>query len=191
MEIKVGDIVNFCWYDFDKEKEYIMSGRVEDNSLYAGTQWQDFVQVSFKPIGMTKEICFPFRPERLSTTCDNLPHDDAYLVCKKVKYQQKKDDNPWLTMTEFKREHWDAEHNHIETDALEEFYRLWSIAINWRIGMMKKQPEKLSMKMEHPVTDAEAKQRIVSDERMEELKQQLKESVKPIKNYTVTQLSLF
>lgn len=132
----VGSVVYLCWYDFQKRTEHVCKGEVVDNSLYGGTQWEDWVNVQFKPVGMKTAIQHHFRPERLSEDANNVPHDEAYIVCgkeAKVDYQKVKG-NPWLVMTEFKQAHWDDEHNRLQVDALEEFYRLWAVAMNWRIG---------------------------------------------------------
>ena len=123
-------------------------------------------------------------------------------------------------MTEFKNQHWDTEHNHIHVDALDEFYRLWRIAINWRIGKeIKEECTKYPQFPKHPFVPEwndwnngikppsiektiknamdelkTIKSTIVSDEKMTELKEQLKEAVKPVepkKNPEVIQLDLF
>ena len=60
----------------------------------------------------------------------------------------------------FKRDNWDQEHNHLRIDKLDEFYKLWRIAMT-----------------PSGFVEAEAPKRIVSDEKMEELKQQLKEKL--------------
>lgn len=64
------------------------------------------------------------------------------------------------TIEAFKRDNWDHEHNHLRIDKLDEFYKLWRIAMT-PFGFV----------------EAEAPKRIVSDERMEELKLQLKEKL--------------
>lgn len=64
------------------------------------------------------------------------------------------------TIEAFKRDNWDHEHNHLRIDKLDEFYKLWRMAMT-PFGFV----------------EAEAPKRIVSDERMEELKQQLKEKL--------------
>ena len=197
-----GTTVYFCWYDFQHKKEHTLTGEVVDNSDYQDTQWADFVYVRFQPSCVSAPIHHHFLPERLSTDQSNVPHDDCYLMLQssvpsaEVEPQQKAKDNPWLLMTEYKNQHWDTEHNHLHVDALDEFYRLWRIAINWRMGniVSKELPK---MKKEKPTTHKEASQpakHIVSDEKMTELKEQLKEAVKPVepkKNPEVTQLDLF
>lgn len=60
----------------------------------------------------------------------------------------------------FKRDNWDYEHNHLRIDKLDEFYWLWRMAMT-PFGFV----------------EAPAPKRIVSDEKMEELKQQLKEKL--------------
>lgn len=64
------------------------------------------------------------------------------------------------TIEAFKRDNWDHEHNHLRIDKLDEFYKLWRMAMT-PFGFV----------------EAEAPKRIVSDERMEELKLQLKEKL--------------
>ena len=64
------------------------------------------------------------------------------------------------TIEAFKRDNWDHEHNHLRIDKLDEFYKLWRIAMT-----------------PSGFVEAEAQKRIVSDEKMEELKQQLKEKL--------------
>ena len=150
-----GKVVYLCWYDFQREKEYVLTGEVTDNALYGGTMWEDWVNVKFTVPGMSAPICHHFRPERLSEQPDNVPHDEAYLVCgkeTKPNYQKVKG-NPWLEMTEFKQAHWDEAHNRLQVDALDEFYRLWAIAINWRIGYTKHgEPAKPAKKPSETIT---------------------------------------
>ena len=66
----------------------------------------------------------------------------------------------------FKHDNWDHERNHLRIDKLDEFYKLWRMATT-PFGFVEAKTAK-------PV---EAPKRIVSDERMEELKQQLKEKL--------------
>ena len=40
----------------------------------------------------------------------------------------------WQAIQHFKQEHWDAAHNHLRVDALEEFYQLWRAAIAAKNG---------------------------------------------------------
>lgn len=68
--------------------------------------------------------------------------------------------NDYLKLEIFKRDNWDHEHNHLRIDKLDEFYKLWRMAMT-PFGFV----------------EAEAPKRIVSDEKMEELKQQLKEKL--------------
>lgn len=152
MTMNVGTTVYLNWYDFQREKEYVLTGEVTDNALYGGTMWEDWVYVKFKVPGMSAPICHHFRPERLSEQPGNVPHDEAYLVCGKLtpNYRQIKG-NPWLEMTEFKQAHWDEAHNRLQVDALDEFYRLWTIAINWRIGYTKHEA-KPAKKPAEPIT---------------------------------------
>ena len=95
----------------------------------------------------------------------------------------------------FKESHWDHEHNHIQISALNEFYDLWVAYMCARTGAMKPAKNLKRMEMEAPATPAEAVQpakHIVSDKKMDELKQQLKANIKPKKKHvTYTQLSLW
>lgn len=79
----------------------------------------------------------------------------------------------------FKKAHWDAEHNHLRTDALGDFYQLWR---NTHGSRTAGEPAGTVAKP--------APKRIVSDERMQEIKERLKEAVKP-QPRKVVQLSLF
>lgn len=190
-----GTKVYLNWYDFNKKTEFLLKGEVVDNSDYQGTQWADFIYVSIQLNAMSAPICHHFLPQQLSTDASNVPHDDCYLLCGQQQPQQKRGSNPWLTMTEFKRAHWDDQRNHLQTDALDEFYRLFLIAINWRLKMELPKKGLQKMKMEYPMTPQEAKQplkRIVSDKKMTEIKEQLKETIKPKKNPTnIVELNLF
>ena len=76
----------------------------------------------------------------------------------------------------FKRDNWDHERNHLRIDKLDEFYKLWRIAMTPPGFVEAEAPVTLPSHKEEPVS-AEAPKRIVSDERMEELKQQLKEKL--------------
>lgn len=107
----------------------------------------------------------------------------------------------------FKRENWDTERGHLRIDKLDEFYKLWRMVMRPSGYVEAEAPITLPSHKEEPVI-AEAPKRIVSDERMEELKQQLKtkldlnpSSPKPSKKMlrstgqqqfnNATQLSLF
>ncbi len=95
----------------------------------------------------------------------------------------------------FKKSHWDNEHNHIRIDAINDFYDLWVDYMCARMGAMKQAKNIKHMTIEALSTPKEAAQpikRVVSDTKMESLKQQLKATLKPKKQRpTVTQLSLF
>lgn len=98
----------------------------------------------------------------------------------------------WMSIQQFKQDHWDHERNHLRIDALDEFYQLWCMNVAMRI---QKPQHVETMKIEAPSISAEAvpfrgtpAKRIVSDQKMEELKTQLKKTLKPV---TATQLSLF
>ena len=81
-------------------------------------------------------------------------------------------DDALIGWIRFKYEHWDYEHNHLKTDALEEFYKVWRHQHSGTIV-----PYEHCMKYGYPVNEAEAPKRIVSDEQMEELKEKLKEAL--------------
>lgn len=66
----------------------------------------------------------------------------------------------------FKTENWDTERNHLRIDKLDEFYQLWRMVMK-PDGFVEAETAKPN----------EAPKRIVSDERMEELKQQLIEKL--------------
>lgn len=95
----------------------------------------------------------------------------------------------------FKKSHWDNEHNHIRIDAINEFYDLWVDYMCARTGAMKQTKNVKQMAIEAPSTPKEAVQpikRVVSDKKMESLKQQLKTTLKPKKKQPeYIQLSLF
>lgn len=78
----------------------------------------------------------------------------------------------------FKRDNWDQEHNHLRIDKLDEFYQLWRMVMRPSGYVEAEAPITLPSHKEEPVI-AEAPKRIVSDERMEELKQQLKTKLDP------------
>ena len=98
-----------------------------------------------------------------------------------------------ISVLRFKQENWDHQRNHLRIDALDKFYQLWRDSMALRLGTGRPQP---TMKMESPSTPDEAlvtlpshkPQPIVSDNRMAELRTQLKKSLKPVE---ATQLSLF
>ena len=76
----------------------------------------------------------------------------------------------------FKRDNWDHERGHLRIDKLDEFYWLWREAMTPFGFVEAEAPVTLPSHKEEPVS-AEAPKRIVSDKRMEELKQQLKEKL--------------
>ena len=122
MQMNAGTTVFLRWYDFEQKAESVYSGTVMDNSLYAGTQWKDYVCVKFKPAGVKGAICHHFLPEKLSLTRENVPHDDCYLVCSK-----QGDTTAFyrVLVQQFKEDHWDHQRNHLRTDSLEAFYSFW------------------------------------------------------------------
>lgn len=184
-----GTVVYLCWYDFATKREDVYQGEVVDNGLWADTQWAGWVNVQFTPRGLTKPICHHFREDQLSTDGQNVSHDDCYLVCGQKKQEpqrERKAEYEAVSLEDFKKLHWNQDRNHLQTDSLEEFYRLWRHRAAIRAGMQKVAKEMTYpvIHQEYPSTPAEAMQtqrRIVSDEKMKELKQQLKEIVKPRK----------
>ena len=186
-----GTIVYLYWYDFQKQTEHVCKGEVVDNSLWAGKQQADMVNVRFQAPGMTAPICHHFAADRLSMTDSDVPHDECYLVCGKktrfsehdatVKQKPQQASDAWQQVQQFKRDRWDYKLGHIDTDALDEFYQLWHDAIAAKRGMMQQHTPQSTMKTEYPSTPAEAMEsikRIVSDKKMEELKEKLKETFK-------------
>lgn len=176
MSIELGSVVYFAWYDFDKQLEHICSGEVVDNSDYVGTQWADYVNVSFCPPGFKQPICHHFLPEKLSAHSEKVAHDDCYLVCHKrpadnssvcCRSTATSPSDAWQSLQQFKEEHWDQEHNHLRIDALEDFYRLWRIATAAKYGMTIEPPTVLSG------FPAEAPVPIVTEERYQELKEKM------------------
>lgn len=137
------------WYDFQKQTEYICKGEVVDNELWAGTKQANMINVQFLIPGMSAPICHHFHAEKLSLTPDNVPHDDCYLVSGKnnTAYEPLSGGNlrkpstktnpseAWQTIQKFKEEHWNQERNHLRIDALNDFYRLWRIAVAARYGV--------------------------------------------------------
>ena len=98
------------------------------------------------------------KPQILSDS-DVLPSDDRQMI------------------EAFKRENWDTKHNHLRTDKLNEFYQLWRMVMRPFGFVEAEAPVTLPSHKESPVI-VEAPKRIVSDERMEDLKQQLKSALK-------------
>ena len=98
--------------------------------------------------------------QQIVSNSDILPADDRQMI------------------ETFKRENWDTEHNHLRTDKLDEFYQLWRMVMRPFGFVEADSPVTLPSHKEAPVI-AEAPKRIVSDERMEDLKQQLKSVLKP------------
>ena len=189
-----GTIVYLCWYDFQKQTEHTCKGEVVDNYLWTGTKQADMINVRFQAPGMPAPICHHFPEDKLSTDAANVPHDECYLVCgKKSRFMEhdttlrlkksgkRNTSDAWQLVQQFKQEHWDYEHGHLAVDSLDEFYQLWHDAIAAKSGMMQQYTPQSTMKMEYPSTPAEAMEpikRIVPDEKMEELKEKLKETFK-------------
>lgn len=177
-----GTEVYLSWYDFQHKTENVCKGEVVDNSLFDGTQWQGYVNVSFQPPHSAGPFCHHFPEDRLSLTPDNVPHDDCYLVCAKRKDNtDRSNPSDGQRVQQFKQDHWDYQHGHLSVDALDEYYQMWRDAIAAKRGMMVQKTELKKMEMEYPATPEEAMmpiKRIVSDEKMEELKAKLKDSFK-------------
>lgn len=98
----------------------------------------------------------------------------------------------------FKATHWDAEHNHLRIDALDEFYQLWRYCVAAKYGITLNAPlvsvdlgspdgdhtgtmivdsetgEILPEIPPEPPTDVEEPQRIISDKLYDQLRQELK-----------------
>jgi len=143
--IETGTIVYLCWYDFNKKTENVCKGEVVDNSLFDGTQWQGYVNVSFQPPSLSGAIQHHFPEDKLSLTPDNVPHDDCYLTCgKNTRFLQHdytvsatpktSPSDAWQAVQEFKQQHWDYEHGHLAIDALDEYYQMWHDAIAAKRG---------------------------------------------------------
>lgn len=143
-----GTKVYLSWYDFANKTEHICKGEVTDNSDYAGTQWQDWLNVCFQPPSLPAPICHHFMPDKLSLDASNVPHDDCYLLCAKktraydhdytlrrkatVPSLSSKEVSPsdtWQQVQQFKHDHWDYEHGHLSIDALDAYYDRWRNAI--------------------------------------------------------------
>ena len=143
----LGTIVYLCWYDFQKQTEHVCKGEVVDNELWAGTKQADMVNVSFQPPGMSGPIQHHFTADKLSGDAASVPHDDCYLVCgKKTRFFEhdiagklKKGEklnasDAWQQVQQFKTDHWDYEHGHLQQEYLNEFYQLWHDAIAAKLG---------------------------------------------------------
>jgi hypothetical protein len=132
----LGTIVYLCWYDFQKQTEYVCKGEVVDNSLWAGKQQADMINVCFQAPGMTAPICHHFAADRLSMTDSDVPHDECYQVCakRKDKTDRSNPSDAWQRVQQFKQDHWDYQLGHLDTDALEEYYQLWRDAIAAKRG---------------------------------------------------------
>lgn len=146
----LGTTVYLAWYDFRQQTEHICKGEVVDNELWAGTKQADMINVSFQPPGMKAPICHHFTADKLSQDATNVPHDDCYLVCgKKTRFFEhdiagklKKEEklnvsDAWQRKEQFKRDHWDYEHGHLQLEYLDEFYQLWRDAIAAKLGVFQ------------------------------------------------------
>jgi len=182
--MNVGKTVYLNWYDFNKKTEYVCKGEVVDNSLWADSKYKDQVLVRFRPPSLPAAICHHFPVEKLSVDSGHVPHDDCYLVCgnrRTIDEAKPQMCSASERLIRFKQEHWDAEHNHLQTEYLDEFCELWREVCTLRMGMKATKPVTNTVQMEYPTTPAEAAtspKRIVSDEKMEQLKGELKELFK-------------
>jgi len=104
----------------------------------------------------------------------------------------------WEMLQKFKAEHWDHEHNHLRIDALDEFYQLWKSLTSPILMVQNTDRETINKLAEEYVNydsvllcleDSKPSHYLVSDERMEQLKSQLKQSLKP--QQKTVQLDLF
>lgn len=146
--MNIGTIVFLRWYDFNKKTEHVCKGEVVDNSLWDGTKWQGYVNVSFQPPSLSGAIQHHFKEDQLSLTPDNVPHDDCYLTCGKNTRVFQHDytvrrgsatsasspSDAWQQVQQFKLKHWDYEHGHLSIDALDEYYQMWHDAIAAKRG---------------------------------------------------------
>ena len=198
-----GTIVYLRWYDFQKQTEHICKGEVVDNELWAGTKQADMINVHFQAPGMAAPICHHFAADRLSMVDSDVPHDECYLVCGKktrayqhdatVKKKPQQASDAWQQVQQFKRDRWDYKRGHLDIDALDEFYQLWHDAIAAKLGYREYpfpphpyvpmwtdwnnglKPQPISPLIAEAINAAK---RIVPDEKMEELKEKLKETFK-------------
>ena len=162
-----GTVVYLCWYDFASKREDVYQGEVVDNDLWADTQWAGWVNVQFTPRGLTKPICHHFREDQLSTDGQNVPHDDCYLVCGQKQMEPQREsmmEFGAVSLEDFKRLHWNHERNHLQTDSLEEFYRLYRQRAAIRASMQKVAKEMTYpvIHQEYPSTPAEAKKKLTT-----------------------------
>lgn len=96
-------------------------------------------------------------------------------------------------LQEFKQTHWDQEHNHIRIDALNDFYDLLVAYMSAKISAEKREEKvmeaAIGLYLNPPA--AQPIKRIVSDNKMNELKGKLKATLKPKKQQPkAIQLSL-
>ena len=179
-----------CWYDFDKKTEHVCKGEVVDNTLWADTKYKDQVPVRFKPLGMSQPICHHFPIEKLSEQSVTVPHDDCYLVCGKkrtiAEATLKKETSMCSAskrLIRLKQECWDTEHNHLQTEYLDEFCELWREVVALRMGMKEIKPV-ASMQVEYPATPQEAITPVVAEAKPKKASKKKRES-------NTIQLSLF
>lgn len=141
-----GTTVYLAWYDFRQQTEHVCRGEIVDNSIWADTQWRDYINVRFQPPGMSAAICRHFPADKLSEDAANVPHDDCYLVCGKKTRAFEHDytvsatpktspSDTWQQVQQFKRDHWDYEHGHLQLAYIDIFYQLWRDAIAAKLGV--------------------------------------------------------
>ena len=148
-------------------------------------------KITEKPREISRSESFDYCQERINQAL--LEADPLDFVAVEVP-------EPAMNMLRFKKEHWDHERNHLRTDSLDQFYKLWCEAMtpfgHVEQGGRKMDSDEITARPQRdygsqPMSRNAVKQspqRIVSDERMAELRTQLKKSLKPVE---VKQLSLF
>ena len=141
-------------------------------------------QVSEKSsINVAKSVEISQNPPKIATeqpkvpteiaTKDILPADDRQMI------------------EAFKQANWDHERNHLRIDKLDDFYHLWRMVMT-PFGFVEPVPQSETPQQAIlPALPPEPPKRIVSDAKMEEIKQELKKSLEPKKTVKVVQLSLF
>lgn len=148
-------------------------------------------KISEKPREISRSESFDYCQERINQAL--LEADPLDFVAVEVP-------DPVMNMLRFKEEHWDHERNHLRTDSLDQFYHLWREAMTpfgyVEQGGRKMDSDEITARPQRdygsqPMSRNAVKQspqRIVSDERMAELRTQLKKSLKPVE---AKQLTLF
>lgn len=136
--------------------------------------------------------------DRTATTCKDSDHSRP-LPTVSDSSTKTNPSEAWQSIQKFKEEHWDQERNHLRIDALNDFYRLWRIFVAARYGVtIEEAPvtivtvdpgspdgdksgtiivdtETGEILSDAPSPQAEVEpQPIVTEERYQQLKQQLK-----------------